>query len=106
MAMVAAPQTSQGEVFHAQKGRFAHRSPDIDDRDDRRPPGGATAGRPEAGFRVRNPGSTVGLVVHPVSSGGGWLSILLPGAHSTHGGAVKSTWELDGSHLDPNGGEH
>jgi hypothetical protein len=36
----------------------------------------------------------------------GWLSTLLPGAHPTHGGAVKSTWELDGSHLDPNGGEH
>jgi hypothetical protein len=36
----------------------------------------------------------------------GWLSTLLPGAHPSPDGAVKSTWELDGSHLDPNGGEH
>lgn len=49
----------------------------------------------------------------PASESGGvldrlweWLSTLLPGAHPVSGGAVKSAWDLDGSHLDPNGGEH
>jgi hypothetical protein len=34
----------------------------------------------------------------------GWLSNLFQTASPPHG--VKSTWELDGSHLDPNGGQH
>lgn len=64
-----------------------------------------TTGAVQAAPRLAGP--------RPSSESGGvldrlwsWLSTLLPGAHPGADGAVKSTWELDGSHLDPNGGEH
>ena len=62
-----------------------------------------TTGAVQAAPRVAGP--------RPTSESGvldrllGWLSFLFPvSSSSSHG--VKSTWDMDGSHLDPNGGEH
>ena len=32
-----------------------------------------------------------------------WLGSLFRAGGSSHGGAIGSTWEGDGSHMDPNG---
>lgn len=60
-----------------------------------------TTGAIQAAPRVAGPrsASESGVLDRILS----WLSHLVPGAHSNPGGGMKSSWEMEGSHLDPNG---